>query len=334
MSRRARTPSGVASVTGEIDASALGITLYHEHLACDISVHSGRADNILDDAALMARELRAFRDAGGTTVVDVTPEGVGRDPLALRRIAELSGVRILSGVALYVEETYPPWVRGASEQAIAEYLEAGIAGGASGVKAAVIGELASHNESHRDWTRYRLTPGEARVFRAAATAHRHTGAPICTHASLGRAGHAQLDALGEAGADLARVAIGHCDAQCHGSPEEDLPYYLGILDRGAFCGFDTIGWAELATDDERADRVAALVRLGFARRVLLSTDTCRRSQLAAHGGRGFGFLFTSFLPRLRERGVTDGQIHEMLVLAPRDFLGPPAGSAERRQPCA
>lgn len=35
----------VVTVTGEIKATALGPTLAHEHLYCDISVHSGRADN-------------------------------------------------------------------------------------------------------------------------------------------------------------------------------------------------------------------------------------------------------------------------------------------------
>ena len=51
MSPEARESPAVSSVTGGIDASALGITLYHEHLACDISVHSGRRDNVLDDPA-------------------------------------------------------------------------------------------------------------------------------------------------------------------------------------------------------------------------------------------------------------------------------------------
>lgn len=332
-----RTPGSsrlVQSVTGEVPADRMGVTLCHEHLVCDISGHSGRADNILDDPELMAEELKAFRDAGGGSVVDVTPEGVGRDPVALRRISLLSGVSILSGIALYVESTYPPWVRGASESAIADFLEEHLVGGVSGVRAALIGELASHNENHIDWTRYRLTPGEERVFRAAAAAQRRTGAPICTHASLGRAGHAQLDVLEHAGARLSRVAIGHCDAQCHERLEDDLPYYRGILTRGAFCGFDTIGWTELATDDQRADRVAALVGLGFARRILLGTDTCRRSQLRAKGGRGFGFLFSSFLPRLRERKVTEAQMHEMLVLAPQDFLAGPPDPGERSLPCA
>jgi phosphotriesterase-related protein len=60
--------------------------------------------------------------------------------------------------------------------------------------------------------------------------------------------------------------------------------------------------------------------MGYAGQLLLSTDTCRRSQLAANGGRGFGYVWTSFLPRLRARGVTDSQISKMLVATPRRLL--------------
>jgi phosphotriesterase-related protein len=58
---------------------------------------------------------------------------------------------------------------------------------------------------------YRLSEAETKVFRAAAGAQKRTGAAISTHASLGRGGHAQLDVLEAAGADLSRVVIGHCD---------------------------------------------------------------------------------------------------------------------------
>jgi phosphotriesterase-related protein len=63
--------------------------------------------------------------------------------------------------------------------------------------------------------------------------------------------------------------------------------------------------------------VAALIEMGYARQLLLSTDTCRLSQLRGNGGRGFDYLWTSFLPRLRERGVSEAQIQTLLVDNPR-----------------
>ena len=313
-------PGRVMTVTGEVPGDQLGPTAVHEHLYCDISVHSGRADNILTDVPLMVDELAHVRQAGGRTIVDVTPEGIGREPAMLKALSEGSGVQVVSGIAFYTEDTYPTWVRGASESEIADYFVREIEEGRDGVRAGLIGELASHNAERPDPAAYRLTEGETHVFRAAALAQRRTGVAITTHAALGRGGHAQLAVLEAAGADPARVAIGHCDAHWHANPDLDLAYYLPILERGAYCSFDLIGWTELAPDEVRAERIAALVRLGYARRIVLGSDTCRRSQLRANGGRGLDFLWTSFLPRLAALGVAETDINRMLADAPRRLL--------------
>jgi predicted metal-dependent phosphotriesterase family hydrolase len=314
-------PAGyVMTVTGEAPGEQLGPTSVHEHLYCDISIHSGRADNVVTDVDVMVGELAQVRAAGARTIVDVTPEGLARNPAALKRMSEESGVRIVSGIAFYTEETYPAWVRGASETQIADYFVREIEEGRDVVRAGLIGELASHNAQRPAPPAYRLTEGEALVFRAAAQAQRRTGVAITTHAALGRGGHAQLAELERAGADPSRIAIGHCDAHWHADPEQDLEYYLPILERGAYCSFDMIGWTDLAPDDIRADRIAALARLGYAGQVVLGSDTCRRSQLRANGGRGLDFLWTGFLPRLRQRGVTEQDMMAMLVDAPRRLL--------------
>ena len=310
----------VMTVTGRAAGEQLGPTSVHEHLYCDISVHSGREDNTLTDVPLMVDELAYVRAAGGRTVVDVTPEGIGRNPAKLKAISEGSGVQVVSGIAFYTEETYPAWVRGSTETQLADYFVREIEEGRDGVCAGLIGELASHNEERPAPAAYRMTEAESHVFRAAAQAQRRTGVAITTHASLGRGGHAQLAVLERAGADLGRVAIGHCDAHWHADPDQDLDYYLPILDRGAFCGFDLIGWNELAPDEVRAERIAALARLGYARQIVLGSDTCRRSQLRANGGRGLDFLWTSFVPRLVALGVTESDISGMLVEAPRRLL--------------
>ena len=315
------TPVGrVMTVTGEVPGEQLGPTSVHEHLYCDISLHSGREDNSVTDVPVMVDELAYLQRAGGRTVVDVTPEGIGRNPAMLKAISEGSGVQIVSGIAFYTEETYPAWVRGSTETQVADYFVREIEDGRDGVRAGLIGELASHNAERPEPAAYRLTDAESHVFRAAAQAQRRTSVAITTHASLGRGGHAQLAALERAGADLSRVAIGHCDAHWHPDPDRDLDYYLPILERGAFCSFDLIGWGELAPDEIRAERIAALVRLGYARHIVLGSDTCRRSQLRANGGRGLDFLWTSFLPRLAALGVTESDIGSMLVDAPRRLL--------------
>jgi phosphotriesterase-related protein len=307
----------IVTVTGTISAGELGPTLAHEHLHSDFSIYSGKPDNRLTVPSQVIDELAWFRRAGGRTIVEVTPEGTGRDPLQLREISLTSGVQVISGIAFYEASTFPAWARDASVEQIADFFVFHLEEGQAGVRAGVIGELTSHNEPEPNPSAYRLNDLECRVFEAAALAQQLTGACISTHAALGRAGHSQLDVLERAGADLQRVIIGHCDAHWHADSQKDFAYYIPMLERGACCEFDLIGWTELAPDEVRADRLAALLAMGYAPQLLLATDTCRLSHLRCRGGRGYDFLWTSFLPRLRARGVSDAQVYCMLVETPQ-----------------
>ena len=313
----------IVTVTGEIRPEQLGPALCHEHLHCDVSIVSGRADNRLIAPQLMPQEMARFAAAGGRAIVEVTPEGIGRDAASLAEISRASGVTIVSGIAFYVQETYPAWVASAAADKIADYFVMHLDRGVGGVRAGLIGEVASHNETAPNARGYRLEPLERRVFEAAALAQQQTGACISTHASLGRAGHAQLDVLEAAGADLSKVVIGHCDAHWHADAVLDFEYYLPILERGAYCQFDLVGWEELGPDEIRAERIAELVERGHQSQILLGTDTCRLSQLHANGGRGYDFVWTSFLRRLRCAGVSAAAIEAMLVDNPRRVLERP-----------
>ena len=310
----------ISTVTGPLPPNHLGVTLPHEHIIHRVETHSGNPDNRFDDMALMAEELVALKRAGGGAVCDVTPLGLGRDPCALREVSRRSGVTVISGVGLYQTEVLPAELAALSEEALTDELVREIEGGKSGIPAGLIGEIASHNSESASWLTYGLTEAETRVFRAAAQAQRRTGRAIYTHASLGRPGVAQLRTLIDAGADPERVIIGHCDAQVHTSIDEDLAYYHEILREGASLGFDLFTWTELASDADRFDRVVALTQEGYAERVLLSTDTCRRSQLHRFGGRGFDSLLHYILPELRRAGVPESAIRQMTVLNPARLL--------------
>src|SRR5581483_11389387 len=169
------TDGWVVTVTGEMRASELGATLAHEHLYCDISAFSGKTDNRVTVPDQVAKELAWFHAAGGKSIIEVTPEGIGRDPLKLRDISLASGVPVVSGISFYAEETYPPWVRDASREQIADYFVRELEEGQEGVRAGVIGELTSHNEPLPRPRDYRLHELERRVFEAAALAQQRTG---------------------------------------------------------------------------------------------------------------------------------------------------------------
>lgn len=295
------------TVLGPVDAAELGVVLPHEHVFIDL-MREYRGDGLLHDEALAVREVTAFRAAGGGTIVDVTSIGLGRRPDALRRVSRETGVHIVMGTGYYRE----PYLdradvdrRSVDELAegIVRDLEFGVDG--TDVRAGVIGEIACDR-----W----LTAAEERCFRAAARAHRRTGATITTHAARWPVGSAQLDMLAEEGVDPRRVIIGHCDLV----PDRD--YHLALARRGAWVQFDCIqGRAEYDTE-ARIEGIRALVDAGFEDRILLSHDVCLRSDLAAMGGPGYTFVPTVFRDRLTRAGLPADLIGRFLSDNPRRAL--------------
>src|SRR5258707_3184416 len=59
------------------------------------------------DEPLIVDELGAFRAAGGGTVVDLTLDGVGRDPEWLAGLARATGLHIVMGSGWYRGAHYP-----------------------------------------------------------------------------------------------------------------------------------------------------------------------------------------------------------------------------------
>ena len=105
-----------------------------------------------------------------------------------------------------------------------------------------------------------------------------------THAVMSDVGLAQLRILEEAGADPARVVIGHADSY------PGLDYWLAIMERGATIEFDFLGMS--FTPQERMGEprliplLLELLERGRADRVLLSQDVCHNSSSATTGGTG------------------------------------------------
>lgn len=298
----------VMTVTGPIEARSLGHVQVHEHLLCDLSRVEFRSDldGLLDNVEVMAEEVAAYHAAGGGTIVEVSPEDLGRDPLGLRLISERSGVPVVMGCGLYRGPFYPEWVDTTPTAEIARRfireLDEGV--GETGVRPGLIGEVGAHKK----W----ITGREERVIRAAAKAQAARGVGFMTHTHPG-GGLEQLEIIRESGADLRRVAIGHCDNLT------DLDYHLAILATGAYVSFDSVG-LRFHSDEWRAQRIAELVRAGHGRQILLSSNIASRNRLRHWGGPGYGFLLQSFTPLLRANGLDEDAMRLLTVINPARFL--------------
>lgn len=337
------TKTRVETVLGPIDPAALGPTLMHEHLLCDLTplARRGRGlpeveitlDNAFDvtwrpgdhhgnhrlqDVSVAAREAVRFRAAGGGTIVDVTTGGIVPDPTGLAIVAREAGVHVVLGAGFYVEPFLDAETLALSTEAIADIILAQLTEGAWGtaIRCGIIGEIGC------SWP---LTAFERRSLQAGARAQGRTGAAITIHPGRDRTAPDEiLDVLETEGADLSRVVIGHMDRTLL-----DVADVVALARRGCVVEYDFFGieqsqyWLgtlDLPTDWMRLNALRALFEAGLGDRVLASHDICTRSRLQQHGGHGYGHLLRNVVPLMRERGFAQSEIDQVLVETPRRLL--------------
>jgi len=309
--------------------AALGATLMHEHVF-------GLSPEILWNwpdiperwdmegrAREAAGKLEALRAEGVDTIVDLTVVGLGRYVPAVRRVAELTRVNIVAATGLYTYDALPPYFanRGpgtlfGGPDRLAEFFVRDITEGIgrTGVKAAILKCASDH---------LGMTAGCERVFRAVAVAHLETGVPITTHShSASQGGLAQQRLLTSLGVDPGRVVIGHA------GDSTDLAYLEELVAGGSYLGMDRFGIATICPLEDRVATVAALCARGHAGRLVLGHDSyCFNDRFDAgvvrrrHPDYHLLHISRDVLPELRRRGVTEEQIHQMLVDNPRRIFG-------------
>lgn len=308
--------SHVMTVLGPVEPGSLGFTLPHEHTQCVLWHIQSRWDywELTPDEPVILEELRYYREAGGTTLVDVTMPGIGRDPVWIRRMAEQSGLNIVMGGGWYRTSYYPPeaMIERRSVDSLAEELvhDATVGVGETGIRIGVLGEIGTD----KPW----MTPIEERVHRAVARCSRRTGLGITTHAVMSDVGAWQMTVFEDEGVDPGRVVIGHADSY------PNLDHYLSLINRGASLEFDFLGMSFTPTEKygegRTIDLLLELLHRGHGDRIFLSHDVCHNSQLRRYEGNGYTYLHTTFLPRLLERGVSQAEIDQITIANPRRLL--------------
>jgi phosphotriesterase-related protein len=306
-----------------IDSSELGFTLMHEHLFTinpeinENYPHTwGDEEHRIQQALDLLNEAKA---AGVDTIVDVTCIGLGRSIPRIKRIAAASDVNIIVATGIYTWNDLPAFFTvcgpgsywGGPEimdDMFVRDIEDGIAD--TGVRAGIL-KCATDVAG--------VTPAIERVLRATASAHRRTGVPITTHTRGVQTGLEQQRIFMEEGVDLSRVVLGHMDWE----PSNDLSGVERLIENGSTVSYDSFGLSQLRSDEDRADRVAALCARGYADRIVLShdrpcyTDMFPEEWYARMPEWRYTRVTEWALPALRERGVTDAQLHLMTSLNAR-----------------
>jgi phosphotriesterase-related protein len=344
----------ILTVRGPITPDELGPTLMHEHIFIDFqrpahlrgvrqgqhrdittatdiglylepvslknlsAVRNGVAPNrdnlYLTDVGDAIDEVFHFKRWGGSTIVDVTSIGLGRDPKGLVQVANATGLHIVMGAGYYQKQFHPPDMDARTVDQLADVIIRDVVQGVddTAIRSGIIGEVGVEGNP--------LTPNEMKSIRAAARASRATGAAISFHVGGYMEEKFQvIDAVAAEGADVRRVIMGHSN-----SIATDVPFMKRLLARGVYVQFDTLGrmGSRLGTVDDGkvAVAIAELTKAGFGDRILLSQDVCHKIELKKYGGSGYSYVMQFVLPELRRLGVSEPEIHKFMIENPRQVL--------------
>jgi len=352
--RQSELTGKAQTVLGIVDPDSLGITLPHEHLLIDMSTYFiepteacekklahepvrlenlgwvtthfvSNLDNIiLTDENLAIKEALLYKWAGGNTIVEMSSIGLARDPLGLARISRATGLNVVMGAGYYVGASYPPGLATKTEEEIAEGIIRDITVGVdnTGIRAGIIGEIGCSTP---------LEERERKVLRASAVAQRRTGAPLNIHPPRGNDTILEIiKILADAGADLNRTIISHCDAS--GYSQTTLHR---LADAGCYIEFDGFGFPAvpfpaffcpegsligLPSEVWRINEIKHLIGEGYLNRMLISHDVCLKIKYVTYGGCGYAHILRNVVPWMRRGGLSDDQINTMLIENPKRIL--------------
>ena len=302
----------VSSVLGPIDTAEMGFTLSHEHvLVGSAGIQYVYPEFIARDAIIERgiRDLKEAYDEGLRTIIDVTTIDLGRDIRLLEEVSRGSGVQIICATGTWRDIPRVFWSADPDDIAplYIREIEEGIEG--TGIRAAVI-KVANDMGG--------VTPEGEIILRAAARAHKATGAPISTHTwAPERVGEQQVRIFEDEGVDLTRVYVGHSN------DTTDTDYLIGLLEKGVWIGLDRYpgGWDEVTPDWKgRTETAKKLIDAGFAHKIMLSHDWAipetwtsqEAQQMQDINPHGYLFISRVVLPALSEMGVPDETIKQIM----------------------
>lgn len=306
------------TVTGPKDIAQIGLTLEHEHIATDF-IGAEKVTQpqypVKQGIDFFLPHFKKLKASGVQTLVECTPEFIGRDIKLLRELSLQSGVNIITNTGYYaaVDKKYLPRhvVSETAEQLAARWIdewENGIKG--TDIKPGFI-KLGVGNTS--------LDSIEQKIVRAGALAHLQTGLKIAIHTGSAKAANDELDILDEVGVEARALIVVH--AQNSTSEEQ-----IKLIKRGCWISLDGVNQKQ-ETIARYSDFLLALKQENLLGQVLISHDDGWSVVQKEDGTIGFELfnfgnsspftsIFKLLFPRLKELGFTQDDFDLLLIENP------------------
>lgn len=308
----------INTTAGPVDDADLGVTLIHEHIRVRSEAVAVQFPHLYDEAHEYERavtQVRAAMERGVKTVCDPTVMEAGRDIRFQSRIAGETGVQLVAATGIYTYHYLAPHFQNRDEDYMADQfvrdIEVGIQG--TDTKAGFLKCCTDHQG---------VTDDVEKVLRATARASNRTGRPIMTHSHpQSGQGLEQMKIFEDEGVEPSRVLIGHT------GDTDSLDYIEELLSHGPYIGMDRYGLDIILPTEQRNSTVVELAKRGYAERMMLSQDACCTidwfpEELVAQMAPNWhmSYVLDEIVPALQQSGVTDEQVDQMMVEAPRRWL--------------
>jgi phosphotriesterase-related protein len=313
-SKTDKSEVAIMTVTGPISVSDMGLTLEHEHVLVDfIGAEKVKQPQYpmlqaLDSLLPYFIELEAM---GVNTLIECTPNYIGRDVQLLKAISEKSKLNIITNTGYYAatnKKFLPAHTYTESAQQLAarwvDEWKNGLDG--TGIKPGFI--KLGVGKDHLDSL-------EQKIVTAGALTHLETGLKIAIHTGSAAGANDEIDILLHEGVRPQALIVVHSQ---NSSSEEQV----ALARRGAWVSLDGVN-DKPTTIEKYLVFLSRLKQEKLLDRVLISQDAFW--SVVQHENNKIGFekhgspysaMFEVLIPELKKQGFSQQEIDQLLITNP------------------
>ena len=283
------------------------IWLSHEHILVDfigadsIQPSTWNHDDIMKNSLPYLEELKEFKVG---YFVDATPNFLGRDVLLLEKLAQKTGLRIITNTGLYGARNnkfLPKYARESSAESLAKIwineFRHGIEG--TSIKPGFIKIGVDKAET--------LSPLHQKLIQAAAITHLETGLTIASHTGKALGLWPQLKTLKDMGVSPEAFIWVHAQA------EDNNDVYLKAAKLGCWISFDGFN----ADWEKYIEKILFAKKNGILDRILISHDAgWYDPQKNNQTIQPYSTIFKKLYPELKSHGFTDEEFNQLVSINP------------------
>jgi phosphotriesterase-related protein len=299
----------VMTVNGLMIASEMGNTLVHEHILVDFIGADKINPSRWNTEAVIKRALPFLievKNAGCKTLIDCTPNFLGRDVRLLKALSEKSGLHIITNTGYYGgsdEKFIPAHAFKETAEELSKRWTDEWQNGIDGTSVKPGFQKISVNPGA-------LSEISKKLIQAAALTHLSTGLIIASHTGPAAAAFEQIRILKNLNVSP-RAFI-----WVHAQNETELKNYVTAASEGAWISLDGVNADNI---DHYVTLLNFMKKEGILQQTLISHDAGWYDPGKPDGGsfRTFTTLYSKLLPALKQKGFTESEIEKLMVLNPQ-----------------